>query len=52
MNNHTYKVFSVNPLITDILYFDYNGNTRDEMRYAFKKLTNEKAYKNIRVNLI
>lgn len=49
--NHKYKVFSSDKSNTDILYFD-GGHSRDEMRYAFKKLTSENSYKNIRVNLI
>jgi len=49
--NHKFKVFSSNSLVADILYFDH-GYSRDEMRYAFKKLSHEKSYNNIRVNLI
>lgn len=50
-SNHKHKAFSVDPIVTDVLYFD-SGYTRDEMRYAFKKLSSETKYKNIRVNLI
>lgn len=51
LDKHKHKAFSTSNNVTDILYFD-DGYTRDEMRYAFKKLSSEKNYKNIRVNLI
>lgn len=50
-SNHKYKVFSSDPRQLGVIYFD-SGYTRDQMRYAYKKLSSEKNYKNIRVNLI